>query len=231
MSSFRKSLDKQLRPYICTVSNLKKRFKSLYGKAIKSCMQVTNEDCVVVDDKGKLPIGVLYKRNGNMYAMGVCDHCGTFPLDEFTVQSISVVKYSLWGPYQRVRWTVRDIQKNLVWRARLMKKPHRIDSRLVPQFEKSRWMMFCFWPEEVDELIRLELALMDDILEQDALAGGLLAKKLPKTYGCNNVEELKEYVKKQYKSTKFRLNESEIAFIENQGQFGTQIDSILKTVV
>lgn len=231
MPSFRKSLDKEIRPFICTVSNIRKRFKSLYGKSISSCMQITDEDCVVVDDKGKLPIGLLYKRDGNMYAMGICDRCGTFALDEFTVESTITVKYTLWGPYQRVRWTVRDIQQDLVWRARLMKKPHRIDSRLVPLFEKSRWMMFCFWPDKLDNLIRLELALLDDILEQDTMAGGVLAKKLPKVYGANNVAELKDYLRKQYEGTKFRLNETEIAFIQNQAQFGTQIQSILKTVV
>ena len=231
MPSFRKSLEKEIRPYICTVSNLRKRFQSLYGKSIKSCMQITDEDCVVVDDKGKLPLGLLYKRDGNMYAMGICDRCGTFPVDEFTVVSTTTVKYTLWGPYQRVRWTVRDIQKDLVWRARLMKKPHRIDVRLVPLFEKSRWMMFCFWPNKLDELIRMELALMDDILEQDAMVGGVLATKLPKLYGANDVNEFKNYLKKQYESTKFRLNDAEVAFIETQARFGTQIQSILKTVV
>tara|TARA_B110000008_G_scaffold278484_1_gene322406 strand:- start:7400 stop:7678 length:279 start_codon:yes stop_codon:yes gene_type:complete len=92
-------------------------------------------------------------------------------------------------------------------------------------------MMFCFWPDKLDNLIRLELALLDDILEQDTMAGGVLAKKLPKVYGANNVAELKDYLRKQYEGTKFRLNETEIAFIQNQAQFGTQIQSILKTVV
>jgi len=231
MSSFRKSLDNDIRPYICTVSNIRKRFKSIYDKTIKSCMQITDEDSVVVDDKGKLPIGLLYKRDGNMYAMGICDRCGTFALDGFLVRSTTTVKYSLWGSYQRVRWTVRDIQKNLVWRARLMKKPHRIDNRLVPLFEKSRWMFFCFWSGKLEELVRIELELMDNILEQDSLAGGVLSKKIPLLYGVNNVSGLKEYLKRQYEQTKFRLNDTEIAFIQTQGQFGTQIESILKTAV
>ena len=63
------------------------------------------------------------------------------------------------------------------------------------------------------------------------MAGGVLATKLPKLYGANDMNEFKNYLKNQYESTKFRLNDAEVAFIETQARFGTQIQSILKTVV
>jgi hypothetical protein len=101
--------------------------------------------------------------------------------------------------------------------------------QLVEQFEKSRWMLFCFWPGKLEDLIEMELQLMDNVMEQDDLICGNMRTRIPKLYGLQSVDELKKMVCEQYEKTTFSLNETEIQFIryrQNRLNIGTV--SVLK---
>ena len=228
-TSFRKASLEDIREFICRRRVDRERvFKTHHNKTIKSTIRVDNEDIIEIDDESKLPIGVLYNKYGSDYAMGVCNKLGQYHIDTaFTVEIIKRIKYTMWGPYQRTNWTVKEIEENIIWRSRLIDKPKQIDYRSVPQFERSRWMIFCFWTGDIEDLISIELKLMDDILEQDTMYGGVMRRNIPGIYGYTTLEQLKEHLKKQYRETKFSLNEEEINFVNNQGWFGWKVKAIM----
>lgn len=229
-TSFRKASPIDIRHYHCPVrSKIRNVFEDRHRTTIKSLLSVTNEETIHVDDASKLPMGVLFSKEGKDYAMGVCKHLGVFSIDdEFTIEVSKVITFNLWGPYQRVVWTCGEIRKLLVWRKKIMDKPCRIYMQLVEKFEKSRWMLFCFWPGKIEDLIEMELQLMDNIMEQDDIICGNMRRRVPKLYGLQSVEELKNMVKEQYQKTTFSLNEAEIQFIRNRARFGKQIEQIYK---
>lgn len=228
-TSFRKASPEDIRDFICKRRIDRERvFKLHHNENINSTMRVQNEDIINIDDESKLPIGVLYNKNGNDYAIGVCNTLGVFHVDTtFTVNVVKRIKYTVWGPYQRTNWSVKEIEENIVWRSKLIETPRQIDYRLVPQFERSRWMVFCFWTGDIEDLISIELKLMDDILEQDTMYGGRMRTNIPGIYGYTTVEQLKDYLKKQYRETKFSLNEEEINFVKNRGWFAWKVKAIM----
>lgn len=229
-TSFRKASPIDIRHFHCPIrSKIPHVFEDRFRTGIKSLLIVTDEKTINVDDETKLPIGVLFSRDGKNYAMGVCKHLGIFSIDdEFTINVSQVITFNLWGPYQRVGWTCGEIERLLGWRKRIMDKPCRIYMQLVETFEKSRWMLFCFWPGKIEDLIEMELQLMDNVMEQDDIICGNMRRRVPKLYGLQTVKELKEMVREQYQKTKFSLNETEMQFIRNRARFGKQIEQIYK---
>ncbi len=207
-----------------SLSNLVETFQDLYKTSIKSYII----DEKIFNIKNALPVGIIYKNNGRLYAMGVCNRVGEFNTDEFTCKVRREVKYTMWGPYQRVGWTAGEIEELVIWRKRLMDKPGRIYTTHVEKFEKSRWMLFCFWPGKLEDLVDLEMKLMDNVLEQDDLICGNMRRRIPKLYGLVSIEELKKMIKDQYEKTKFSLNEEEEHFVRTQAWFGKQIEQIYK---
>lgn len=229
-TSFRNASPIDIRRYHCpTRAKIRTVFEDRHRSDIKSILSVTNETSINVDDESKLPIGVIFFRDGKQYAMGVCKRLGVYSIDdEFTINVAQVISFNLWGPYQRVGWTCGEIRRLLAWRKRTMDKPCRIYMQLVEQFEKSRWMLFCFWPGKLEDLIEMELQLMDNVMEQDDLICGNMRTRIPKLYGLQSVDELKKMVREQYEKTTFSLNETEIQFIRNRARFGKQIEQIYK---
>ena len=229
-TSFRKASPIDIRHYRCpTRAKTRKVFEDRHRTDIKSTLCVTNENTIHVDDESKLPLGVIFQRDGNQYAMGVCKRLGIYSIDdEFTINVAQVVTFNLWGPYQRVGWTAGEIQRMLAWRKRIMDKPCRIYMQLVEKFEKSRWMLFCFWPGKIEDLIEMEMQLMANVMDQDDLICGNMRTRIPKLYGLQSVDELKKMVRDQYEKTTFSLNETEIQFIRNRARFGKQIEQIYK---
>ena len=185
---------------------------------------VREEETLTIDE---VPCGIVYLRNGNAYAMGVIESVGTFTVDDiFTRDVHKPVIFELWGGYQCVIWTAGEIEELLNWRQTLIEKPHRVDSRLVEKFEKSRWMLFCFWPNTVEDLIELEMKIMDVVLEQDLLGGGVMSVELPKRFGVSNIEEVRQTIRKQYTDTKLALSKEEEEFVTNEAWFSEQIKQI-----
>ncbi len=229
-TSFRKASPVDIRNYRCpTRAKTRKVFQDRYHADINSVLYITNEDNINVDDGSKLPIGVIYQCDDKQYAMGVCNKLGIFSIDEeFTINIAQIITFTMWGPYQRVGWTAGEIEELVIWRKRLMDKPGRIYTTHVEKFEKSRWMLFCFWPGKLEDLVDLEMKLMDNVLEQDDLICGNMRRRIPKLYGLVSIEELKKMIKDQYEKTKFSLNETEIHFITTQAWFGKQIEQIYK---
>ena len=127
----------------------------------------------------------------------------------------------MWGPYQRTPWTVREIHRLLVWRCRLFKEPRRIFNDEIADFEKSRWMMFVFWEEKLEDLVAMEVKLMETLIILDDRVGGCLRRNLDK--------DIKSIVLEQYKST-FSMNEKEIEMNNRQTCFGKQISCILESI-
>jgi len=229
MTSFREANECDIHKYTCpheTWGGISKFFFEIFNIRINGLVIVKDEKEIVCDDETQLPKGVMYGK----YAMGVISSVGVFDIDShFTVTvSRKPISYSLWGPYQRTDWTAGEIEQNFIWRGRLIEKPHRIDRSLVELFEKSRWMVFCFWKEDIEKLIDIELKLFDNILDLDLLSGGLLRYKLPEFYGLKDIAELKEYLKKQYRTTKFHLNDEEIAFDKEQAWFWSKLKLSVK---
>ena len=229
-TSFRKALPVDIRHYHCpTRAKTRNVFQDRHHSQITSVLYITDETNILVDDETKLPIGVIFTRNDKQYAMGVCKKIGLYSIDEeFTIDVTQVITFTMWGPYQRVGWTAGEIEELLVWRKRLIDKPQRIYMQLVEQFEKSRWMLFCFWPGKISDLVELEMQLMTNVMEQDDLICGNMRKRIPKLYGLQSIDELKNMVKEQYEKTKFSLNETEVQFITTQAWFGKQIQQIYK---
>jgi len=210
-----------------SLSNLLEKFQDLHKTTIRSYEVLTDEKQFTV--QGDTPAGIIYKKDGLLYAMGVCDRVGEYTTDdEFTRTLQREAEFTLWGPYQRIGWTCGEIRRLLVWRKRTMDKPCRIYMQLVETFEKSRWMLFCFWPGKIDDLIEMELQFMDKVMEQDDLICGNMRTRVPKLYGLQTVKELKEMVREQYQKTTFTLNETEKQFIRNRARFGKQIEQIYK---
>ena len=229
-TSFRKASEDDIHDYICRVGRERHNmFKRMFRKEVKTNLWVTNENTISITDPLKLPVGVIYEKGSNEYAMGVCDTLGTFVIDDvFTVTTKQTVEYEMWGAYQRTGWSVLEIESMLGWRWKLMETPRNIYRNMIPDFERSRWMLFCFWPVDIEELITLEMKLMDDIFEVNMSEGGIMYKRVPEKNGCSSIEEYKELVKKQYRETTFSLNEEEKKFINSQVHFDLIIKSIYK---
>ena len=221
---FRKLLPSDIHAFHCPTRSSRKHVFEVKFKPVEHIVVVREEETVCVE---KVPCGIVYLKNGNAYAMGVIESVGTFKIDDlFTMDIRRPIVFQLWGPYQSVIWTAGEIEDLLNWRQSLIEKPHRVDSRLVESFEKSRWMLFCFWPNTVEDLIELEMKIMGIVLEQDMLGGGVMRKELPKRLGVSNMEEVREIVKKQYIETKLELTEEEEDFASNEAWFSEQIKQI-----
>jgi hypothetical protein len=171
---------------------------------------------------------MIYRRNDRKYALGVCNHIGEIKVDEiFQIEIPKTVHFTLWGEYQRVGWTVRDILKLLSWRIQLMETPRIIQAKDIINFEKSRWMLFAFWVEDVDRLVQLEIKLMFILFKIHGQTGGNLKQRILNDYKFNEAKEMEEYLKHQYQ-TKFAFNDVEVEFIQSQGWFGKHIKSLIK---
>lgn len=221
---FRKLSPSDIHSFNCpTRSSRRDIFESKF-KPVECMLVVREEETITVDN---VPCGIVYLKNGNAYAMGVIENKGEFVIDEqFTVVVHTPAVFELWGPYQCVIWTAGEIEELLNWRQTFIEKPHRIDSRLVEQFEKSRWMLFCFWPNKLDDLIELEMKIMDIVLEQDMLGGGVMRQELPKRFGVSSILEVREIVKQQYINTQLSLTKEEEDFVTTEAWFGEQIKQI-----
>ena len=227
-TSFRKAADSDIRNYICHANgDRRNHFLKFFNTVVRSNIWVKDENTITLSDPTKLPIGVIYEKGHHEYAMGVCKSCGTYNLDDFTVTVQKTIEYSMWGPYQRTGWSIIEIKTLLGWRKRLMEEPINIYGSIIPKFERSRWMLFCFWPGEIKELISLEMQLMDNIFEQNALEGGNMRNRLLKKYN-KTLPEFRDMIKEQYKMTTFSLNDEEKKFIQKQVWLDQQVKQIYK---
>jgi hypothetical protein len=221
---FRKLSPSDIHTFHCPTRSSRKHVFEAKFQPVECMVVVREEETVSVD---RVPCGIVYLRNGNAYATGVIESIGTFKIDDmFTMDIYRPVVFELWGPYQSVIWTAGEIEELLNWRQTLIEKPHRVDSRLVEMFEKSRWMLFCFWPNTLEDLIELEIKIMGIVLEQDMLGGGVMRNELPKRFGVSNMDEVREIVKKQYTDTKLVLTQEEEEFVTNEAWFSEQIKQI-----
>tara|TARA_B100000214_G_scaffold290772_2_gene220476 strand:- start:2117 stop:2845 length:729 start_codon:yes stop_codon:yes gene_type:complete len=227
-TSFRKASPNDIRNYICNVGRDRhNHFLKFFQTVIKSNVWVKDEESITLSDPSKLPIGVIYEKGHNEYAMGVCKSCGTYKLDDFTITIQKTIEYSMWGPYQRTGWSIIEIKTLLGWRKHLMEQPMNIYGVMIPKFERSRWMLFCFWPGDIEELITLEMQLMDNIFEQNALEGGVMKSRLLKRYNTN-MKGFRDMIKNQYRTTTFSLNDEEKRFIQKQVWLDQQVKQIYK---
>jgi hypothetical protein len=221
---FRKLPPSDIHSFHCPTRSSRKHVFETRFKPVDCMVVVREEETVCVD---RVPCGIVYIKNGNAYAIGVIESVGTFNLDElFTMDIHRPVVFQLWGSYQSVIWTAGEIEELLNWRQSLIEQPHRVDSRLVEKFEKSRWMLFCFWPNTVEDLIELEIKIMGIVLEQDMLGGGVMRLELPRQFDVSTMDEVREIVKKQYMDTKLLLTEEEEDFVTNEAWFSEQIKQI-----
>lgn len=219
-TSFREADSEVIRRYVCEfVGDRCRKFIQLYGKEVKRYKFVTDEESITVTSM----TGLLYCRGGKEYAMGVCTFPGTYKVDDFCVKETVRVEYSLYGPYYPVGWSAKEIEQLLSWRAELMEKPRRIDKALVPKFEKSRWILFCFWPRGIDMLLEKELTLLDDILKEDGLVCGSMRRNLAALHGQSDIEGVKGYIRKQYTGTNMTLTPEEEEFTVYVAGFGEQV--------
>ena len=219
-TSFRKAESEVIQKYVCDfVGDRCRKFIQLYGKEVKRYKFVTDEEYITVTSM----TGLLYRRDGKEYAMGVCSFPGTYKVDDFCVKETVKVEYVLYGPYYPVGWSAKEIEQLLSWRAELMDKPQRIDKSMVPKFEKSRWMLFCFWPQDIEMLLEKELKLLDDILEEDDLVCGSMRRNLAVLHQQPDIEGVKDYLRKQYRSTKMSFTEEEEEFAVYVAGFAEQV--------
>lgn len=223
--SFRKAARNYIDKYIIRANDLRgKYFKEKFGVEIKSVFEVQEEDAHVPHDYGT-PVGIIYRRDGIDYAMGVSKCTGNVNVDEiFQIEIPKQVHYRLWGEYQRVGWTVREILRLLSWRIRFMETPHLIQSKDIIIFEKSRWILFAFWTDDLERLVRLEIKLMHIMFKLHGQIGGDLKEKV---IGEKSIEEFESYLKKQYE-TKFAFNDVETDFVRNQGWFSKHVRTLVK---
>ncbi len=134
-TSFRNASPIDIRRYHCpTRAKIRNVFEDRHRADIKSILSVTNEKSINVDDESKLPIGVIFFRDGKQYAMGVCKRLGVYSIDdEFTINVAQVISFNLWGPYQRVGWTCGEIESLLVWRKRTIDEALVLGFRVVSE--------------------------------------------------------------------------------------------------
>lgn len=221
---FRKLSPSDIHSFHCPTRSSRKNVFQTKFKPVKCMVVVREEETVTIED---IPCGIVYLKNGNAYAMGVIESKGNYVIDDkFTVMVRTPAIFELWGPYQCVIWTAGEIEELLNWRQNLIEKPHRVDSRLVEKFEKSRWMLFCFWPNSLEDLVELEMKIMDLVLEQDVLGGGVMRKELPKRFNVSTMLEVRDIIKQQYQNTQLRLTKEEEDFVTTEAWFGEQIKQI-----
>ena len=206
--------------YICG-GDKRKTFLDIYNTRVKKLILAKDDRYLTIPETYETPVGICYRKNDKLYAMGVSKTTGVIDTHNFKVTVIVPIVYTLWGEYQRTPWTVDEITELLIWRCRLIKEPRRLLNTDVEIFEKSRWMMFVFWQESISELLRIETHLMDTLFEIDSRVGGSLS---------NRVGNAKERIEEQYKGT-FSMNERELDLNERQCCFGKQISCMLKSIL
>lgn len=218
---FRELSPKDIISYICD-EDPRQTFRKLWGQRVKRIIVASEDRYLTIPDTYKTPVGISYCRGKQLYAMGISNKTGVIDTHQYTITVHKPIVYKMWGEYQRVPWSAFEITELLIWRCNLIKEPRRIFNEDVKCFEKSRWMMFVFWEDKLEDLISLELSLMDTLFELDSRVGGNLRERVG-----HNIEE---NVRKQYTST-FSLNEKEIDFNVNQACWGKQISLMLKSIL
>ena len=223
-TSFRKASTKDIQDYRCNfVRERPRKFLQKFGKEVNRFCFIYDQESVTVESK----TGLIYCRDGREYAMGVCMLPGEYIIDnEFFIDIEIKADYVMYGPYYPVGWTAGEIEKALVWRSNLIRKPIRIDKNLVEKFEKSRWILRCFWPKPIAELVTLELDLLDKIIQEDDMIGGGLRHYLLQLHNLSSMEALKEHIKKQIETFRFTLTEKEDEFVRYVAGFHEQVRCI-----
>ncbi len=202
-----------------------KYFKKKFGVDIQSIYQVEEEDTVTVPHDYNTPVGLIYRRDGVDYALGITDFTGIVNVDEiFQIEVPKLVHYELWGEYQRVGWSVREILRLLSWRIRFMETPHLIQTKDIVLFEKSRWILFAFWTDDLERLVRLEIKIAQIIFQLHGRIGGTIKER---DLNGRTMEEFETYLKKQYE-TKFVFNDVETSFVRRQASFGKHVKTLIK---
>ena len=73
-----------------------KYFKKKFGISIQSIYQVEEEDTVTVPHDYNTPVGLIYRRDGVDYALGITDSTGVVNVDEiFQIEVPRLVHYEL----------------------------------------------------------------------------------------------------------------------------------------
>jgi len=206
--------------YICG-SDKQKTFSEIYNTKVKKLILAKDDRYLTIPEEYETPVGICYRKDNNFYAMGVSKTTGVIDTHNYKVTVVIPIVYKLWGEYQRTPWTVDEITDHLIWRCRLMKEPRRLLNSDVEIFEKSRWMMFVFWQDSLEDLVRLESNLMKILFELDARIGGSME---------NRVSDAPERIKEQYSGT-FSMNEKEMEMNDRQCCFGKQISCMLKSLL
>ena len=163
---FRKQDPKDIVKYICNsnMDDTRRKFRNMYNIEINTYIVVGEEPTVNIKENVPVPCALLYLKDRRYYAMGVVDKAGEIDIDcTYQLTVPIVITYTLWGTYQRIPWTYMEILQSINWRIDFMKTPKYLNRPDKVLFEKSRWMMFAFWSEDLDKLIKLELELMDKI--------------------------------------------------------------------
>lgn len=214
---FRKMNPKDIVKYICTsdMDSVRGIFKKVYNTEIKTYIQVEEEATLDIGNNVPVPCGILYLKDRRHYAIGVATHTGTIDIDSKYQVTVPIqIKYTLWGPKQREPWKYIEILKSINWRIDFYKTPRYMKRSEIALFERSRWMIFAFWGEDIDKLIQLELELMTKLMRIDSRKGGNMKNSIPKLYGLKNLKELRVYITNQYKRTKFSFNAIEEEFLQ-----------------
>ena len=214
---FRKMNPKDIVKYICTsdMDSVRRIFKKVYNTEIKTYIQVEEEATLDIGNNIPIPCGILYLKDKRHYAIGVATQPGSVDIDSTYQVTIPVqIKYTLWGPRQREPWQYLQILKSINWRIDFYKTPRYMKRNEIALFERSRWMIFAFWGEDLDKLIQLELELMTKLMRIDSRKGGSMKTDIPKLYGLKNLKELRVDITNQYKRTKFSFNAIEEEFLQ-----------------
>lgn len=230
---FRKQNPKDIVKYICTptINEVRRIFRNVYDTEIKTYKVVQEEPTVSIEDSQLKPCGIVYLKDRRYYAIGYTNTNGDIDIDsQYQLTTPVILNYTLWGPRQRVPWTYMEILQSVNWRIEFMNCPKYLTKSDVALFENSRWIMFAFWIEDIDKLIKLELELMDKLVKIDRRKGGKMGKTIPTLYGLKNMKEMRKYLENQYKRTKFSFNAVEKNFIERTN-IGWHIKYVLLEVL
>ena len=204
--------EEELSQYRIDMDYVNSRFELLFYKKIKSHIIVDDESNINIPESYNTPTGIVYRKNRKYYAIGVTEKKGK--VDSLCIDVKVHLNYTLWGPKQPEPWQYFQILKSINWRIDLYKTPRYMKRSEIALFERSRWMIFAFWGEDIDKLIQLELELMTKLMQIDRRKGGSMKKNIPKLYGLKNVRELREYITNQYKKIKFSFNAAEEEFLQ-----------------
>ena len=204
--------EEELSQYRIDMDYVNSRFELLFYKKIKSHIIVDDESNINIPESYSTPTGIVYRKNRKYYAIGVAEKKGK--VDSLYIDVKVHLKYTLWGPKQPEPWKYLQILKSINWRIDFYKTPRYMKRSEIPLFERSRWMIFAFWGEDIDKLIQLELELMTKLMRIDGRKGGNMKNSIPKLYGLKNLKELRVYITNQYKRTKFSFNAIEEEFLQ-----------------